>query len=144
MMRTILLLLVASGGPIMAADWPQWRGPRGNGIADEKNLPERWSATENVTWNAKLSGLGVSSPIVSGDRVIVTSQIGAGVRRPGTHPRLAQGGAAATGRARACRAERSGGRRSHVLRGGSVQSPGRSPDVGIPRRSRRTAARRSR
>lgn len=79
----------------MAADWPQWRGPRGNGIADEKNLPDRWSATENVAWKSDLAGVGVSSPIVSGDRVFVTSQIGTGVRRSGNHPRLAQGAAAA-------------------------------------------------
>ena len=55
----------------------------------------RWSATENVAWKAPLGGVGVSSPIVSGDRVFVTSQIGTGVRRPGNHPRLAQGASAA-------------------------------------------------
>ena len=70
--------------------WPQWRGPAGSGISDEKNLPERWSATENVTWKASLAGQGVSSPIVFGDRVFVTSQIGSGIRKPGNHPRLAQ------------------------------------------------------
>jgi outer membrane protein assembly factor BamB len=105
-MNVAILLLIATGGSIIAADWPQWRGPRGNGIADEKNLPERWSATENVAWNATLSGLGVSSPIVSGDRVIVTSQIGTGVRRPGNHPRLAQGAATATAGERALAAPR--------------------------------------
>ncbi|HET9372859.1 MAG TPA: PQQ-binding-like beta-propeller repeat protein [Vicinamibacterales bacterium] len=52
----------------------------------------RWSATENVAWNVALGGQGVSSPIVVGDRVIVTSQLGGGVRRPGNHPRLMQGG----------------------------------------------------
>jgi outer membrane protein assembly factor BamB len=93
-LRLGLILALASIGTVTAADWPQWRGPAGNGIADEKNLPERWSATENVTWKATLSGVGVSSPIVSGDRVFVTSQIGTGVRRPGNHPRLAQGAAA--------------------------------------------------
>ena len=93
-MRTYIfavVLAVALGASISAADWPQWRGPRGTGASDEKNLPVRWSATENVAWNAAIGGLGVSSPIVSGDRVFVTSQIGTGVRRPGTHPRLAQG-----------------------------------------------------
>ena len=57
--------------------------------ADEKNLPVRWSATENVAWKASLGGVGVSSPIVAGNRVFVTSQIGTGVSRQG--PRLAQG-----------------------------------------------------
>jgi outer membrane protein assembly factor BamB len=86
-----LALAFALTGSLSAADWPQWRGPQGNGATDEKNLPSKWSATENVAWKASIGGLGVSSPIVSGDRVFVTSQIGTGVRRPGNHPRLAQG-----------------------------------------------------
>ena len=86
-----LALAMVCGGSVTAADWPQWRGPRGTGATDEKNLPVRWSATENVAWKAAIGGQGVSSPIVSGDRVFVTSQIGTGVRRPGNHPRLAQG-----------------------------------------------------
>ena len=88
-----LVWLLATGGAVGAADWPQWRGPHGNGVADDKNLPERWSATENVAWKATLGGVGVSSPIVSGNTVFVTSQIGTGLSRQG--PRLAQGTAAA-------------------------------------------------
>src|SRR5262245_30552006 len=84
-----LPLALAIGVTVSAADWPQWRGPHGSGIADEKNLPERWSATQNVAWKADLGGVGVSSPIVSGNVVFVTSQIGAGASRQG--PRLAQG-----------------------------------------------------
>jgi outer membrane protein assembly factor BamB len=91
--RIALPLALAAGVTVSAADWPQWRGPHGSGIADDKNLPERWSATENVAWKANLAGVGVSSPIVSGNAVFVTSQIGAGVSRQG--PRLAQGGGAA-------------------------------------------------
>ena len=86
---------VALTASLSAADWPQWRGPRGTGATDEKNLPVTWNATENVAWRAPLGGVGVSSPIVSGDRVFVTSQIGTGVRRAGNHPRLAQGSGAA-------------------------------------------------
>ena len=103
-MRTLSLALLAgllAGASMSAADWPQWRGPRGNGTSDERNLPERWSATENVAWKADLAGAGVSSPIVSGDRVFVTSQLGAGVRKAGNHPRLSQGAAAATSGERA-------------------------------------------
>ena len=68
-------------------DWPQWRGAKGTGIADGI-LPTTWSSTEGVTWRTELRGLGVSSPIVSGDRVLVTYQIGRGVRRQGSHPTL--------------------------------------------------------
>ena len=77
-------------------DWPHWRGPGANGVAGAGTLPVRWSATENVAWKAPLGGVGVSTPIVSGDRVFVTSQVGAGVRREGNHPRLVQGSDAAT------------------------------------------------
>src|SRR3954452_6048676 len=58
--------------PAMAADWPAWRGPAGNGITQETNLPETWSQTENVTWKAPLPGPGDSSPVVFGERVFVT------------------------------------------------------------------------
>src|SRR3954471_426178 len=57
---------------VAAADWPAWRGPAGNGITQETNLPETWSQTENVTWRAPLPGPGNSSPVVLGDRVFVT------------------------------------------------------------------------
>jgi outer membrane protein assembly factor BamB len=86
------LVLITGTGSLAAADWPQWRGPRGGGIAPDATLPIRWSATENVAWKAPLGGVGVSTPIVSGDRVYVTSQLGSGVRRPGNHPRLVQSG----------------------------------------------------
>jgi outer membrane protein assembly factor BamB len=77
------------------ADWPHWRGPGAGGVAPDTTLPVRWSASENVAWKAPLAGAGVSTPIVSGDRVYVTSQVGSGVRREGNHPRLVQGADAA-------------------------------------------------
>src|SRR5262245_31919215 len=105
-MRLAVALMLAVGGSPVSADWPQWRGPHGSGIADDANVPDRWSAAENLVWKAPLAGLGVSSPIVSGDRVFVTSQVGAGVRRPGNHPRLAQGSAASSSGERALPASR--------------------------------------
>jgi outer membrane protein assembly factor BamB len=94
------LIVIALGGSVSAANWPQWRGPHGTGTTDEKDLPVRWSATENLAWKASIAGVGVSSPIVWGDRVIVTSQLGSGVRREGNHPRLAQRGAAGSAQER--------------------------------------------
>jgi outer membrane protein assembly factor BamB len=89
------LVFVACAGVVAgAADWPHWRGPYATGVADEAP-PTRWTATENVLWKAPIGGLGVSTPIVSGERIFVTSQVGAGVRRAGNHPRLVQGGNAA-------------------------------------------------
>jgi hypothetical protein len=91
-LKLAVTLVLAGSAAIAAEDWPHWRGPRGTGTTSETGLPVRWSATENVAWKAPVAGLGVSTPIVSGGRVFVTSQIGAGVRRPGNHPRLVQGG----------------------------------------------------
>jgi outer membrane protein assembly factor BamB len=99
------IVLAAS---LHAADWPTWRGPNANGVAPDASLALTWSATENVVWKATLAGAGVSTPIVSGDRVYVTSQIGAGVRREGTHPRLVQGSDAAAQGERALGAEAAG------------------------------------
>ena len=86
-----IILALATVSGIGASDWPQWRGPQGTGVSDEAGLPVTWSATENIAWTAPLAGVGVSTPIVVGNRVFVTSQIGAGVRREGNHPRLVQG-----------------------------------------------------
>ncbi len=86
-----IILALATVSGIGASDWPQWRGPHGTGVSDEAGLPVVWSATENIAWTAPLAGLGVSTPIVVGNRVFVTSQVGAGVRREGNHPRLVQG-----------------------------------------------------
>ncbi len=89
------LSLFLTTASLAAADWPNWRGPLGSGVSTETGLPDRWSASQNVAWKAALAGVGVSSPIVSGDQVYVTSQVGSGVRQPGNHPRLAQGASAA-------------------------------------------------
>jgi len=64
-----------------AADWPNWRGPHGNGVTDETKLPTTWSATENVAWKVKLPGPGNSSPVVVGDRVFITSATKKGALR---------------------------------------------------------------
>jgi outer membrane protein assembly factor BamB len=105
----LLFCLMVAGATMLAADWPHWRGPAASGVAGDQKLPVRWSATENVAWKAPLAGVGVSTPIVSGDRVFVTSQLGSGIRRPGNHPRLVQGGDAATQGERALEAARAAG-----------------------------------
>jgi outer membrane protein assembly factor BamB len=62
---------------LVAADWPGFRGPRG-GVADDKDLPVRW-IQDNILWKGKLPGPGTSSPIVVGDKVIVTCYTGYGL-----------------------------------------------------------------
>jgi outer membrane protein assembly factor BamB len=57
---------------------PQFRGPRGDGVAYGTNLPVTWSTTSNVVWSCTIPGKSWSSPIVWGDRVFVTSAVGPG------------------------------------------------------------------
>ena len=77
--------------PNLAAwNWPQWRGASSGGVSSESGLPTRWSTTENIAWRASIAGLGASSPIVWGDKVFVTSQIGSATVAAGTHPQLAR------------------------------------------------------
>ncbi|MDX1946343.1 MAG: PQQ-binding-like beta-propeller repeat protein [Pirellulaceae bacterium] len=56
---------------LLAADWPAFRGPRGNGWSDEKNVPTEWSREKNIQWKVKLPSSGNSSPIVVGNKVLV-------------------------------------------------------------------------
>jgi outer membrane protein assembly factor BamB len=77
--------------PVPASgDWPQWRGPASQGTSTETGLPTSWSSTKNIAWKASLAGTGASSPIVSGNLVIVTSQIGSYSTASGGDPRLAR------------------------------------------------------
>jgi outer membrane protein assembly factor BamB len=55
-----------------AENWPAWRGPLGNGVCHEKQLPIRFGPTENVTWKAPLPQACNSTPIVWDERVFVT------------------------------------------------------------------------
>ncbi|VTS03946.1 outer membrane protein assembly factor BamB family protein [Tuwongella immobilis] len=76
-MRSLLgFCLMLAPATLLAADWNQFRGPEGNGVSAEKNLPESWSQSKNVAWVADLPGDGVSSPVVWGDRVFITSNSG--------------------------------------------------------------------
>jgi len=104
--RCALIVALCLGTALHAADWPQWRGPSADGVSSDRNLPVTWSATENVAWKVPLAGLGVSTPIVAGDRVFVTSQSGAVVRSGGNYPRLVQGRDAAAAGERALGASR--------------------------------------
>lgn len=64
------LLAVA---PVRGENWPQFRGPHFNGSSTEKNLPAKWSRTENVAWVADLPGASAATPIVWADHVFLSS-----------------------------------------------------------------------
>ena len=95
MTRLVALLLVGlavAGARLDAEDWPHWRGPDGRRISSEHGLPTHWSRDSGVAWRTPLRGLGVSSPIVSGELVFLTSQLGRSPLRSGAHPALVRGG----------------------------------------------------
>jgi outer membrane protein assembly factor BamB len=67
-----LLLTVAAH----AQDWPQFRGPTGQGISTVRSVPLRWSDdSDNLTWKTPITGLGWSSPSVQGNRIWLTTAL---------------------------------------------------------------------
>jgi outer membrane protein assembly factor BamB len=72
--RVFLTIILGLSATILGGaevNWPHWRGPLYNGVSQEKDLPLKWSATENITWKLKLPGRSGSTPIVWGDRIFV-------------------------------------------------------------------------
>jgi len=57
--------------PLLAENWPQWRGPSLNGISGEKNLPVHWSATENIVWKLAMPDRSGATPIIWGDSIFL-------------------------------------------------------------------------
>jgi len=77
-MRTLLTfaVLIFGGSFSYGEDWPGWRGLQRTGVSGETDIPTKWSATEGIAWKTALPGSGISNPIISGERVIVTSSDG--------------------------------------------------------------------
>jgi outer membrane protein assembly factor BamB len=71
LVRLAVVLSLLSSTHVYADNWPQWRGPELNGISREKNLPLRWSATENIAWRVALPGRSGSTPVIWGERVFL-------------------------------------------------------------------------
>ncbi len=70
----VISLSLAVSADLAAENWPQWRGPGGQGISVEKQLPMEWRPDKNVAWKVELPH-GYSSPIVWRDRIFLTSAI---------------------------------------------------------------------
>src|SRR5262245_48088041 len=69
-------------GGLVGANWPQWRGPDGQGVSSEIGLPTRWSAdSPNLLWKTHIPGDGISSPIVYNGRVYLTTAYQGTMRR---------------------------------------------------------------
>src|SRR5437870_8637554 len=75
-MTRILSLMPAAVLAISAwasEDWPQFRGPGGDGRSDSRDLPLSWSESENVKWKTPVHGKAWSSPVILGDQVWLTT-----------------------------------------------------------------------
>jgi outer membrane protein assembly factor BamB len=81
----VLATMFSVSLPLAAADWPGFRGPNGDGINTDSPVPTEWSRSKNLAWTVDLPGKGSSSPIVVGNRVLVTCWSGYGESsdRPG-------------------------------------------------------------
>ena len=69
----ITLLTVLTAPAPAEANWPEFRGPSGDGHSSATNLPIKWSPTENVTWKTAVHGTGWSSPVIWGDQIWMTT-----------------------------------------------------------------------
>jgi len=66
-------LIVSCAVILVAEDWPQFRGPGGQGHSSEHGVPTQWSETQNVAWKVPVPGRGWSSPVVADGRVWLTT-----------------------------------------------------------------------
>lgn len=71
--RLLLLgiLVALTAGAARADNWERFRGPNGEGISHDKNIPTRFGPMDNVVWKVKIPGDGNGSPIVWGDRIFL-------------------------------------------------------------------------
>ena len=72
MRRSVLILMaILAFGSGASANWPAWRGPGGNGVSAEKNLPVRWGPSENIAWKLPLPQWSGATPVIWGDTIFL-------------------------------------------------------------------------
>ncbi|HEY7315609.1 MAG TPA: PQQ-binding-like beta-propeller repeat protein [Gemmataceae bacterium] len=72
----VTAMLVSCLAPLVRADdWPQFRGPTGQGLVAKGELPTMWGKDKNIAWKQAIPGKGWSSPVVAGGRVYLTTAV---------------------------------------------------------------------
>jgi outer membrane protein assembly factor BamB len=72
----VTVLFISCLAPLAHADdWPEFRGPTGQGIVTKGELPTAWGKDKNVAWKQEIPGKGWSSPVVAGGRVYLTTSV---------------------------------------------------------------------
>jgi outer membrane protein assembly factor BamB len=69
----LLILLFLHSRSLADDNWPEFRGPNGSGISNARNVPTRWSETENIVWKVAIHDKGWSSPVIWGDQIWMTT-----------------------------------------------------------------------
>jgi outer membrane protein assembly factor BamB len=67
----VILSLIVTAGTMLSANWPAWRGPNGDGVSSEKNLPIKWSPTQNIAWKLALPQWSGATPVIWGDTIFL-------------------------------------------------------------------------
>jgi len=75
----IILCMELNNDVVPERQWSQYRGYYSNGVLDNANLPEKWDVKtgENIKWKIEIPGLGLSSPVIWGDRLFITTAVSA-------------------------------------------------------------------
>src|SRR5579864_6011581 len=72
---SVALWLCAVVFPVQAGDWPEWRGPTGQGLYQGNPLPTEFGPGKNIVWRREIPGLGWSTPAIVAGRVYLTTAI---------------------------------------------------------------------
>jgi outer membrane protein assembly factor BamB len=91
MPRVLIAFVFATLIRPAAADWPQFRGPSGDGCTEATGLPLRWGGFEPAAWQSQIPGRGWSSPVVIGDRIWLTAAEETALPTKDREQKLAQG-----------------------------------------------------
>jgi outer membrane protein assembly factor BamB len=75
---SVAILSMFLAATMLADEWPQFRGPDGQGHASQRGLPLEWSEENNIVWKAAVPGLGWSSPVISGQQIWLTTALDEG------------------------------------------------------------------
>jgi outer membrane protein assembly factor BamB len=81
LLSTLFAFVLAQSLAGATADWPQFRGPLGDGHSPARQVPLTWSETNNLAWKVSLPGRGRSSPVAQADRIWLTLAVEQGVVR---------------------------------------------------------------
>lgn len=73
--QILIVLIILSSTFSYGQNWPNWRGPNGDGTSIETNLPSHWDSITNVVWKSPIPGVGHSSPIIWEDKLFILSAI---------------------------------------------------------------------